>query len=134
MTVAGGRIPSSQLSLAPATTNHRRDMATLSVRSVIEQARTAPLPLGAVAATALVVWLAGAIYCSGYEMLLTGLDNWPGSLWWSAVAVLPWFALFEWSKSERGRRSCRPKLIMTLMADCDHASSGFVLQKSFDIP
>jgi hypothetical protein len=93
-------------------------MATLSVRSVIEQARTAPLPLGAVAATALVVWLAGAIYCSGYEMLLTGLDNWPGSLWWSAVAVLPWFALFEWSKSERGRRLTRraPMLAMWLVA------------------
>jgi len=44
------------------------------------------------------VWLAGAAYCHGYERLLTGADEWGGSLTWSAIAVLPWFALFEWSK------------------------------------
>ena len=64
-----------------------------------ERLRGAPLVV-----VTLVVWLAGAFYCSGYEALSTGLDNWPGSLWWSAAAVLPWLALFEWSKSAAGQR------------------------------
>ena len=41
---------------------------------------------------------------AGYERLLRGGGSWPGSFLWSAVAVLPWLALFEWSKSARGRQ------------------------------
>jgi LytTr DNA-binding domain-containing protein len=78
-------------------------MASAS-KSPLERLRTEPLLRGPLALMVLVVWLAGAIYCSGYEKLLTGLDNWPGSLAWSAAAVLPWLALFEWSKTIRGRR------------------------------
>ena len=62
-----------------------------------------PLRGRSLAAAALVVWLAGAAYCHGYERLLSGAGEWRGSLIWSALAVLPWFALFEWSKTERGR-------------------------------
>lgn len=72
--------------------------------SWLEHARTKPLggrPLLGVAAA---VWIGGALYCSGYESLASGIDNWPGSLVWSAVAVLPWLALFEWTKSETGQR------------------------------
>jgi hypothetical protein len=68
----------------------------------LERFRTEPLRGPYLWAVALLVWLAGALYCSGYERLLSGLDNWPGSLIWSAVAVLPWLALFEWSKSGAG--------------------------------
>ena len=64
----------------------------------------APLSgLRLIAATA-AVWIAGAIYCSGYEALVRGGHNWPGSLVWSASSILPWWALFEWSKSDGGRR------------------------------
>ena len=55
------------------------------------------------AAVGLAVWLAGAFYCSGYELFAKGVNNWPGCLIWSLFAVLPWFALFEWSKSRAGR-------------------------------
>lgn len=79
-------------------------MATASPGSLLERLRTERLRGAALALVTLAVWLAGAFYCSGYEALSTGLDNWPGSLWWSAAAVLPWLALFEWSKSPAGRR------------------------------
>jgi hypothetical protein len=36
--------------------------------------------------------------------LLSGGGEWGGSLLWSALAVMPWFALFELSKTEHGRR------------------------------
>lgn len=70
----------------------------------LERFRTEPLRGPYLWAVALLVWLAGALYCSGYERLLSGLNNWPGSLIWSAVAVVPWLALFEWSKREAGAR------------------------------
>jgi hypothetical protein len=70
----------------------------------LERFRTEPLPGPYLWPVALLVWLAGALYCSGYERLLSGLDNWPDSLIWSAVAVVPWLALFEWSKSGAGSR------------------------------
>lgn len=79
-------------------------MASAAPTSLLEQFRTAPLRGNPLAGVTLAMWLAGAIYCSGYERLLSGLDNWPDSLLWSAVAVLPWLALFEWSKSEKGRQ------------------------------
>jgi hypothetical protein len=62
-----------------------------------------PLRGSPLAVAALTVWIAGAAYCHGYENLLTGLGSWPGSLVWSAIAVLPWFGLFEWSKNRTGQ-------------------------------
>jgi hypothetical protein len=79
-------------------------MATSPFPRLARRWRTDPLAPGVFAAVAGIVWLAGALYCSGYEALSTGLDNWPGSLWWSAIAVLPWLALFEYSRSRDGRR------------------------------
>ena len=66
-----------------------------------------PLRGAALVAAALAVWLLGALYCSGYERLASGLDNWPASLIWSAVAVMPWFALLEWAKRPAGRAATR---------------------------
>jgi hypothetical protein len=66
-----------------------------------------PLRGAVLAAAALVIWLLGALYCSGYEALSTGYDNWPASLIWSAVAVMPWFALLEWAKRPAGRAAMR---------------------------
>jgi hypothetical protein len=79
--------------------------------SWIEKFRTRPLKGHALLAIGMMVWLAGALYCSGYEGLASGINNWPGSLIWSAVAVLPWLALFEWGKTESGRRLSLPWLI-----------------------
>ena len=79
-------------------------MASAAPSNALERLRTEPLKGPSLAAVIAIVWIAGALYCSGYERLLWGLDNWPGSLVWSAAAVLPWLALFEWSKSEAGRR------------------------------
>ena len=79
-------------------------MASAVTLSLLERLRTAPLRGMPLAGLVLAVWVAGALYCSGYEALSTGYDNWPGSLIWSAAAVLPWLALFEWSKSSAGRR------------------------------
>ncbi len=77
-----------------------------------------PLKGSPLVATGLIVWLAGAAYCHGYERLLTGAHEWPNSLIWSAFAVLPWFALFEWSKTRHGRdRLASPwDLILVLIA------------------
>ena len=63
-------------------------------------------------ASAVLVWIAGAAYCHGYERLLTGVDEWGGSLIWSALAVLPWFALFEWSKQPNGSEATRRPLAL----------------------
>jgi len=68
-------------------------------RSLLEPMRGAPLVIGAI-----VVWLAGASYCHGYQTLTGETPGpWSGSLSWSAVAVVPWFGLFEWSKQPRRR-------------------------------
>ena len=77
---------------------------TTRPRTSIEQFRTRPLTGRALLPVALIVWVLGALYCSGYERLASDIDNWPGSLIWSGVAVLPWLALFEWSKTEAGQR------------------------------
>jgi hypothetical protein len=66
----------------------------------------------------ILVWLAGAAYCHGYQWLLTGEEtgSWSGSLIWSAVAVVPWFALFEWSKQRQGVDALRrPALLVALV-------------------
>lgn len=78
-------------------------------RFLFEPLRGAPLVGCAVA-----VWLAGAGYCHGYQQLLTGEHPgpWSGSLIWSAVAVVPWFALFEWSKEPRGIEATRRPLFL----------------------
>ena len=69
-------------------------------------------------ACTITVWLAGAAYCHGYQRLLTGEASgpWSGSLIWSAVAVVPWFALFEWSKEPQGAEATRrPALLIGLV-------------------
>ncbi len=79
-------------------------MASSPSAKSLESLQKRPLRGAALGAEVLLVWIAGALYCSGYEALSTGIDNWPGSLVWSAVAILPWLALFEWSKSRHGRQ------------------------------
>lgn len=79
-------------------------MATVATESPFERIRARPLRGLSLVLVTIIVWFAGALYCSGYEALSTGLDNWPGSLIWSAAAVVPWLALFEWSKATRGRQ------------------------------
>lgn len=54
-----------------------------------------PAPAPAVGAISLTIILAGAVYCSGYEALTTGYDNWPGSLLWATYALLPFYLLIE---------------------------------------
>jgi hypothetical protein len=63
------------------------------------------------------VWLFGAAYCHGYQELLTGSAGaWSGSLMWSAIAVVPWFALFEWSKQPQGVEATRrPAMLVALV-------------------
>lgn len=81
-------------------------------------AKTASEPLRGMrlALAALLVWLAGAGYCHGYERLLTGSREWGGSLVWSAIAIVPWFGLFEWSKLPRGARTAeRPLNLVALV-------------------
>ena len=106
-------------------------MASVAPPLIIERLRTEPLRGGALTAVTLIVWVAGAAYCSGYEALLSGLDNWPGSLRWSAVAVLPWLALFEWSKTRGGRRWTRPplRLVLALVAT---AAASLALEAAVD--
>ena len=82
-------------------------------RFVFEPLRGLPL-----IACGIAVWLAGATYCHGYQALLTGgaTGPWSGSLIWSAVAVVPWFALFEWSKEPQGVEAARrPAVLMGLV-------------------
>ncbi|GAO38424.1 hypothetical protein SCH01S_15_00490 [Sphingomonas changbaiensis NBRC 104936] len=90
-----------------------------------------PLHGQALVATILIVWAAGAAYCHGYERLLTGAHEWPGSFLWSAVAVLPWLALFEWSKTPAGERlGSRPwQLLLALLAT---AAASILLQAAAD--
>ena len=63
-------------------------------------------PATILAPSAIIV-LAGAVYCSGYEALTTGYDNWPGSLIWAAYALLPWYLLFEWIRHREQMRGER---------------------------
>lgn len=61
----------------------------------------------AIALASAVIIVVGAVYCSGYEALTTGYDNWPGSLAWAAYALLPWYLLFEWIRRREHDRSER---------------------------
>ena len=91
-------------------------MATAPPRSPIGRLFQEPLQGPALIGCGLIVWLAGAAYCHGYEQLLTGVEEWRGSLIWSAVAVLPWFALFEWSKQPAGGEATRrPAMLVGLV-------------------
>jgi len=76
-----------------------------------------PLRGGALLAAGVVVWLAGAAYCHGYQALLSRetLGPWSGSLTWSAVAVVPWFALFEWSKQPDGAQAARRPMLLAAL-------------------
>jgi hypothetical protein len=87
-------------------------MATLAPRATIWKIFSEPLRGWPLIAAALVVWLAGAGYCHGYERLLEGSNEWDGSLIWSAVAIMPWFALFEWSKQPRGSNATGRPLVL----------------------
>ncbi len=90
-------------------------MASAVPPTSLDRLRFRPLRGGLLAGVAAAVWLAGALYCSGYELLSSGLDNWPKSLLWAAAAVMPWFVLFEWSKSQAGRRATRSLLNLALI-------------------
>jgi hypothetical protein len=81
-------------------------------RFFFEPVRGAPLIVCGV-----IVWLLGAGYCHGYQHLLTGeTGGWSGSLTWSAIAVVPWFALFEWSKQPQGAETTgRPAGLIALV-------------------
>jgi hypothetical protein len=78
-------------------------------------------------ACGIAIWLAGAAYCHGYQHLLAGESPgpWSGSLIWSAVAVVPWFALFEWSKQGRGVDAARrPAVLVGLVLGIAAVSIG----------
>src|SRR5438309_4857651 len=93
-------------------------MATLAPRTSIPRLLLKPLSGPQLAVGGIMVWLAGAAYCHGYQRLLTGVNPgpWSGSLMWSAFAVAPWFALFEWSKHERGSSVMRrPAALIALV-------------------
>jgi hypothetical protein len=94
-------------------------MASAAPRQGLSRFFLEPIRGGALVACALAVWLAGASYCHGYEYFLTGEERgpWSGSLMWSAIAVVPWFALFEWSKEPAGLQATRrPGTLIALVA------------------
>jgi hypothetical protein len=92
-------------------------MATVVKVSVLSRVRAEPLRGPMLAAVTLIAWLAGAFYCSGYELFSKGINTWPECLIWSVFAVLPWLALFEWSKSHEGRRiTASPANLVVLLA------------------
>src|SRR4051812_41687312 len=93
-------------------------MATIAPRLSLARFFFEPIRGSALIACGLIVWLAGASYCHGYQYLLTGEEPgpWSGSLMWSAIAVVPWFALFEWSKEPQGVEATRrPAIIVGLV-------------------
>lgn len=90
-------------------------MAAAATVKLLNRARSEPLSGYGLAAECLIVWLAGALYCAGYDALRWEHHDWRGSLLWSAAAVLPWLALFEWSKSRGGRKVSSAPLILALV-------------------
>ena len=91
-------------------------MTTAALRTGFGRIVFEPLRGASLVVCSLLVWVAGAAYCHGYERLLSGADEWEGSLIWSAIAVLPWFALFEWSKQPRGAEATRrPWILLALV-------------------
>ena len=93
-------------------------MATRAPRPSLGRLFFEPIHGPPLIATGIFVWLAGAAYCHGYQALLNREDigSWSGSLTWSAVAVVPWFALFEWCKQPRNSDTVRrPALLLALI-------------------
>ena len=91
-----------------------------------------PLHGGALIIAVLVVWTAGAAYCHGYQRLLSGGAEWPGSFVWSAVAVLPWLVLFEWSKRRSGEPlSSSPGLLLAALVAT--AAASLLVESAADI-
>ena len=94
-------------------------MATRAPRLSFGRLFFEPIHGRSLVGTGILVWLAGAAYCHGYQALLERehIGSWSGSLTWSAVAVVPWFALFEWSKQPQGVETMRrPALLLGLIA------------------
>jgi len=100
-------------------------MASVAPRISLGRVFFEPLRGPILLAAGIVVWLAGAAYCHLYQSLLTGeaAGPWTGSFLWSALAVVPWFALFEWSKQPQGMEAARrPLLLVTLVLSIAAAS------------
>src|SRR5689334_14454132 len=95
-------------------------MATIAPQLRLSRFFFEPIRGRALIAVGVIVWLAGASYCHGYQYLLKGEETgpWSGSLTWSAIAVVPWFALFEWSKEPQGAEATRrPATLLGLVAE-----------------
>jgi LytTr DNA-binding domain-containing protein len=95
-----------------------RAMASVAPRLSLGQLIFEPLRGPRLLGVGLGVWLAGAAYCHFYQYLMTGMSPgpWSTSLTWSAIAVVPWFALFEWSKQPDGVEATRrPALLAGLV-------------------
>jgi hypothetical protein len=92
-------------------------MASLAPRLSLSRFFFEPVRGAPLFACGAIVWLLGAGYCHGYQRLLTGeTGGWSGSLTWSAIAVVPWFALFEWSKRPQGAETTgRPAALIALV-------------------
>ena len=92
-------------------------MATIAPRMSLGRLFFEPIRGPALVICGLAVWIAGASYCHGYQYLLTGEEHgtWSGSLTWSAIAVVPWFALFEWSKEPQGLEATRRPAILAAL-------------------
>ena len=93
-------------------------MASLAPRPSLFKWLFEPLSGVPLVGCGILVWLGGAAYCHAYQWLLTGSETgpWSGSLIWSAVAVVPWFALFEWSKQRQGADAMsRPAVLVALV-------------------
>jgi two-component system LytT family response regulator len=93
-------------------------MASIAPRLSLPRLFFEPIRGGVLLAIGVIVWLAGATYCHGYQYFLTGEQHghWSGSLMWSAIAVVPWFALFEWSKEPQGVDATRrPATLLALV-------------------
>jgi len=100
-------------------------MATHAQRPSLARFLFEPLRGWPLLATGIAIWLAGAVYCHGYQALLgvEDLGPWSGSLTWSAIAVVPWFALFEWSKQPLNMEVAkRPAVLIALVAGIAAAS------------
>lgn len=100
-------------------------MATRASRPSLGRFFFEPLEGPRLFAAGVLVWLTGAVYCHGYQWVLARehVGSWSGSLSWSAVAVVPWFALFEWSKQPRGAETTRrPMTLLALIAGIAAAS------------
>lgn len=92
-------------------------MASIAPRMNLGRIFFEPVRGTALLTSGLAVWFLGAAYCHGYQYLRSGITgSWSGSLTWSAIAVVPWFALFEWAKQPRGIAALhRPRALGALV-------------------